>query len=154
MSALKKHTSTELSTLEYSNKVMAELFSESPTLQDMEEIQHYMASAEYEDRIELKAEHTFAGGVYMRELSIPAGNLVFGKRHAKPHLLILTEGHVHLVTEDGIYDAQAPACWEGKENSKRAVYAYTDCSFITVHPTSLKDVEDIEAEVTKQEDLT
>ena len=154
MSAVMKQERYDLTLIEHSNKVMAELFAESPTLEDMEEIQQFMATPEYLDRIELEAEHTFAGDMYIRELRIPAGNLVFGKKHAKPHLLILTEGHAHVVTEDGVYEVYAPACFEGKKDSKRAVYAYTDCAFITVHPTKLTTVEEIEADAIQKEDLT
>lgn len=82
---------------------------------------------------ELTAHH-FAKGVYMRELCIPAGHCCVGKIHREEHLNILLRGTIAVLTEHGVKRIDAPAIIKSSPGIKRAGYAFTDVTWLTIHP--------------------
>lgn len=99
------------------------------------------------DQADFEVKHTFAPGVYIREIFLPAGSLVLGKIHQHSHYNFLAEGEVSVFTKDGLERKSAP--WRGVSTAgtQRAVYAVTDCRWVTVHhnPTDTQDLAEIEA---------
>jgi len=91
--------------------------------------------------------NSFADGLYMREIFNPAGQLLVTKVHKKQHTFFLMQGEMSIVTEDGIVRLKAPHNGITEPGTKRLIYTHTDCVFITVHATELKDVKEIEKEV-------
>jgi len=53
------------------------------------------------NRIEIPERHIFSGGVYIRQIAIPAGTLVMGKRHRYETCNVLVKGVLELFPEDG-----------------------------------------------------
>lgn len=90
--------------------------------------------------------HFFAGGIYAREMTIPAGVVVVGKIHKKPHLLIVSAGDVTIITESGVKRVQAPYVIVGEPGIKRAAFAHTETVVTAFHATGETDLEKIEAE--------
>ena len=93
---------------------------------------------------ELPTTHHFAPGVYARELKIPAGATAVGKIHKYDHLFILAQGELSVTTGGDTARIQAPYTVTSPGGTKRAVYAHTDCTLITIHPTDETDVAKIE----------
>ena len=92
--------------------------------------------------------HRFGDGIYLREIRIPAGTLLTGKIHRHAHPVFLMEGTAQVFTEAGGYDTlQGPWCAISPRAVKRAIYAVTDCWWITVHVTASQDLEEIERQV-------
>lgn len=91
--------------------------------------------------------HHFAPNVYMRQMDAPAGSLVVSKMHRTEHLNILLKGSLTVVTENGIEFLKAPMVIKSMPGTKRIGYFHEDSSWITVHPTQLTDVDEIEKEV-------
>ena len=56
----------------------------------------------------LPIKHYFANGMYAREMFMPAGTILTGAVHKTTHFCILSQGHVHVISEDGIMDLVAP----------------------------------------------
>jgi quercetin dioxygenase-like cupin family protein len=84
--------------------------------------------------------HTFADGVYVREIFIPKGTVVVGKIHRFSHPNFLMRGEVIVVTEDGGREhLTAPRAMISPAGTKRAVYALEDTVWITVHVTTETD---------------
>lgn len=78
--------------------------------------------------------HSFANGIYMREIRIPAGTALTGKIHRHSHPNVLLSGEVLVVTEGGGTEhLKAPLAMISAAGTKRAVYAITDCHWITFH---------------------
>lgn len=75
----------------------------------------------------------YAPGVYMREMTIPAGVTLVGATHKHEHLSVLAKGHLIVTTDDGVAEFHAPAVVLQKPGHKRAGYAVTECVFINVH---------------------
>jgi hypothetical protein len=99
------------------------------------------------EEAKLVVEHTFAPGVYIRKMYIPAGSLIVGKIHRHSHFNFISKGSVIVYTKDGREELTAP--WDGvsTEGTKRSVYALTDVIWSTIHsnPTNTQNLEEIEA---------
>lgn len=91
--------------------------------------------------------HHFAPKVYMRQMDAKAGTLVVSKMHRTEHLNILLRGSVTIVTENGLEFLKAPLILKSSAGTKRIGYFNEDSSWITVHPTDLTCVDEIENEV-------
>jgi len=91
-------------------------------------------------------EHSFSDGIYVRQISIPAGTLLTGKIHKHDHPNFLLKGEVIVVTEDGEETLIAPRAMMSKAGTKRALYAVTDLVWTTIHhnPTNTQDLGELE----------
>ena len=94
------------------------------------------------------------GGMYTRELTIPADTLLTGKIHTKDHICILSKGHLAVMTDDGMKYIKAPYTFEARAGLKKIGYAITDCVFTTINTTELTDIKEIEDELLVDSDLT
>jgi hypothetical protein len=78
--------------------------------------------------------HSFADGMYVREIFIPAGVMLTGKIHKHTHPNFLMEGKVSMITEDGgAILMEAPQSIISPAGCKRALYTVTPTWWITVH---------------------
>jgi len=82
--------------------------------------------------------HNFSEGQYIRQVLIPAGMLVIGKRHRHKTLNVVLKGKCKIRNSDQeeSYIAEAPYMYESGANVKKAVYAYTDTIFANIHVTN------------------
>jgi len=96
--------------------------------------------------LEANTQHHFAPGVYLRSLFLPAGTVLTGKIHRFETLNILVFGTLKVTTDDGVRDLTGPLVFNSQPGTKKAGYAVTDCLFYNVHPTTLTDLAEIEAE--------
>lgn len=101
-------------------------------------------------QVECPVRHYFAPGVYMREMTIPAGTVVVGAVHKHEHLAIVSKGVLRLTTEAGVVEFTAPATIHSYPGIKRIAHAITDVVITTVHhnPTNTQDHEVITREHT------
>lgn len=97
------------------------------------------------DSTELPLKHSFADGIYVREIFIPRGYTLTGKIHKHSHPNFLMQGEVIVVTEhQGREHLKAPLAMISLPGTKRAVYALEDTVWITVHATSETDLAKVE----------
>lgn len=92
--------------------------------------------------------HYFAPGMYLRELTVPAGMLIVGKTHKHAHFLVVTKGRAEVISEFGRQIVESGHISISQPGVKRVVLAIEDTQFITVHVNSsdTQDLEIIEAE--------
>ncbi len=90
--------------------------------------------------------HSFSDGIYVREIFIPAGMFIVGKIHKHDHPNFLMSGEVDVVTESGSVRLKGPCSMISSAGTKRALYAITDLTWITVHlnPTNTQDLKELE----------
>ena len=94
---------------------------------------------------ECPLKHTFADGVYVREIFIPKDYLLVGKIHKHSHPNFLMSGKVIVVTEGaGTETLEAPMSIISPPGTKRIVHALEDTVWITVHVTKETDLDKIE----------
>jgi len=93
-------------------------------------------------------EHMFIPGAYARSLTIPAGTLIVGKIHKHACMNFVERGEITVLTEKGTKTITAPAFFPSEAGVKRVGLAHTDTVWITVHPTELTDLDELEKELT------
>lgn len=99
-------------------------------------------------QVDLPTQHFFADGMYARFLPRPAGTLIVGKVHRKEHLYIVCCGTVRITQGDGpAREVTGPAVLVSSPGTKRAVYAVTDATCMTVHRTKKRNLAKIEQDL-------
>lgn len=96
---------------------------------------------------EMELRHYFANGMYAREMLIPAGVLITGKIKKHEHISIISYGEVYEATEHGSQHISAPHTFVSAPNTKRLVYALTDCVWTTIHRTDETDLDKLEQDI-------
>jgi quercetin dioxygenase-like cupin family protein len=87
----------------------------------------------------------FSQGIYTRELSMPAGTVIVGKRHAQEHFCIVSKGKAIVTTEQGTQEISAPCQFISPAGSKRALVVLEDMVWTTVHRCDETDMEKVES---------
>ena len=91
--------------------------------------------------------HYFSDGIYVREITIPAGMVIVGKIHKHRHPNFLLKGKVMVITEQkGEEIIEGPCFMMSEGGTKRALYSITDLVWTTIHhnPTNTEDLERLE----------
>ena len=98
----------------------------------------------YPDMWEYK--HSFADGVYIREMKMKKGQLGFSAIHKHSYGFFLLSGVLASSKEEGVEEFIAPCYVISPQGAKRIVYAVEDCTITTVHanPTNTQDLKEIE----------
>lgn len=105
--------------------------------------------AQFEPR-DCPLKHTFAPGMYAREIFLPAETFIVGKIHKHAHLNIVSRGRVTVVTEFGrkeIDATAAPVTFTSDAGTKRALYVHEDSVWTTIHLTNSTDLAEIERDI-------
>ena len=87
--------------------------------------------------------HFFAPGMYLRELTVPAGMLIVGKTHKHDHFLLVLKGRAEVISEFGREIVEAGHISISKAGVKRIVLAMEDTKFVTIH-LNISDSHDLE----------
>lgn len=91
--------------------------------------------------------HSFADGCYIREIFMPAGQIIVSKIHKKLHPYFILKGKVSILTDNGVQHLEAPYSGMTKPGTKRVLYIHEDTVFVTVSVTDKTDIKEIENEV-------
>ena len=93
--------------------------------------------------------HTFADGVYVRQMDMKKDTVVVGAIHKHLHVWFLLVGDVTIATEDTTEDYIAPCYIVSTPGVKRVIYSNEDSIFVNVHknPTNTKDLDKLEKEI-------
>lgn len=83
--------------------------------------------------------HHIVGGIYAREITIAAGTFLTGKTHKTDHINIISQGSIHVWTESGMKQIDAPCTFVSKAGAKRVGYAITDVVWTSIHATDESD---------------
>lgn len=112
-------------------------------------LQDLMMDLPEDEKFDLEelTQHFFAPGVYARAFFIAKGSVVVGKIHKTEHLNIICNGRVSVSTEDGPMILEGPCVVNSRPGIKKAVYAFEDTTWITIHVTEQTDLDKIEEDV-------
>ena len=107
------------------------------------ELQRCLETAEQTDLGDLPVRHTFAPGVYAREMTIPEGVVVIGRIHRHAHVNVISQGKCRVLTEFGFETLEAPCTFVSQQGTKRVVVALDTVVWTTIHPTDSTDPDEI-----------
>lgn len=93
--------------------------------------------------------HTFADGIYVRQMSMDKGSVVIGQIHNHLHVWFLLTGHISVATNEIVEDYIAPCYVVAKPGTKRVIQANEDSIFVNIHknPTNTQNIKELEAEL-------
>ena len=96
-----------------------------------------------------KYKHTFADGIYVRQMTIEKGEIILGAIHKHLHIWILLSGHITVLTEDSLEEYIAPCTVLSTPGVKRVIYGNEESIFTNVHknPTNTKDIKELEKQI-------
>ena len=89
--------------------------------------------------------HSFADGLYIREMRMKKGQLGFSAIHKHSYGFFLLSGVLASSKEEGVEEFIAPCYIISPQGAKRIVYAIEDCVISTVHanPTNTEDLDEL-----------
>lgn len=97
--------------------------------------------------------HRFTPGLYIRELTVPAGVVVTTAIHKTEHPFVISKGEVSVYTEDaGWVRLAAPYTGITQAGTRRLAIVHQETTWTTFHVTGSTDPEEIEREVTEEYD--
>jgi hypothetical protein len=95
-------------------------------------------------QVECVEKHYFAPGIYVKEVTMPAGSIIVGKPHKTEHLCVMLQGRMKLLKDDGeVIELVAPTTFVGKPGRKVAQIIET-VVFQNIFATDETDVEKLE----------
>jgi len=107
----------------------------------IEELEHAMLKL---PQATCNVRHIFAPGLYVRELSMPAGTVAIGHRQKQQHLNVLLAGRVNVINPDGTTsELRAPLTFVG-EPGRKVGYVLEDVVWMNIYPTTETDVGKLE----------
>mgnify|MGYP003633665229 FL=1 len=98
---------------------------------------------------EFELKHTFADGIYIRQMEMKKDSVVVGAIHNHLHVWFLLTGHITVTTESSTEDYISPCYVVSTPGVKRVIYANEESIFVNVHknPTNTQNLDELEAEI-------
>lgn len=119
-----------------------------PTRSAIEALQAVISTHQ---QLDLKTDHYFANGVYLRTLFRPKDTLIVGKVHKFKHIYMVVYGDVTVTSEGFRERVRGPKVFVCPPGTKRAVYAHEDSLCLTVHRTEETDLDKLDAELVEED---
>jgi len=120
-----------------------EIFREQLDLAKIEKVM-----LEQEEQVDIPLEHTFSAGIYIRQIFIPKGTIIMGKRHRKSACNVLLCGELSLYMGEGqpTSKIKGPMLFTSAPFTKKLAYCHEDAIFMNILPTEETDLDKIEEE--------
>ena len=101
----------------------------------------------YHDKFKYK--HTFADGIYIRQMTIAKDEMIIGAIHKHLHVWILLSGHITVLTENKLEEYKAPCTVLSEPGVKRVIYGNEESIFTNVHknPSNTEDIRELEKQI-------
>lgn len=83
-------------------------------------------------QVDCPVRHHFAPGIYAREINIPAGTALVGVVHKVDNLVIVSQGRLRLVTDEGAREVSAGEVLLCRAGTKNAAVALEDTRWTNI----------------------
>lgn len=94
-------------------------------------------------QVDCPVEHIFGPGLYIRQVTLPAGALAVGHHQKQDHLNVLLSGVVAMVEGDFVHVVKAPLVYVGKPGRKVG-YVVETAVWQNIYATEERDIETLE----------
>lgn len=84
----------------------------------------------------------FSPQVYLREITMPRGDLVIGARHSTEHYNIFLTGSALVLMEDKLVHIQAPLVMKSLPNVRKVLLILETMKMLTVHPNPNNETDE------------
>lgn len=101
----------------------------------------------------LDLKHHFGGGVYIKEIAVPAGYILVQHKHDFDHLSYLVKGAVEVCVNGKIDVVHAPYCLEIKAGIHHGIKSLEDSIWLCIHATDCIDEEAIDDVLVTNKDM-
>tara|TARA_R110002012_G_scaffold303295_1_gene505002 strand:- start:77 stop:529 length:453 start_codon:yes stop_codon:yes gene_type:complete len=103
----------------------------------------------HQDSKHFPLKHTFADGIYVRQMSMAQGSVVVGAIHKHLHVWFLLSGNISVATENSTEEYIAPCYVVATPGTKRVIYANEESIFVNIHknPTNTQDIQQLEKDI-------
>jgi len=95
-------------------------------------------------QVEIPVTNYFEEGKYSREITIPKGTTIIGKRHRTKHNNILVKGHCLVAMDGNRFELKAPFEFISNVGCKKVISAIEDTVWKTEHLTDETDLDKLE----------
>lgn len=99
------------------------------------------------EHVQVQPEHSFAGGLYRRTLTMPKDTVWVSKVHKRDNFAFIISGECSVLSESGAVRLKAPCQLTTLAGTQRILQIHEDCTWMTVHaipPELGEDVERVE----------
>jgi len=115
-----------------------------PSQMNLQEVEELEERALKEEQVECSVVHRFAPGIYIREVTIPAGTFSIGHLQKTEHLNIMLQGRVTMIGEDEEWvELAAPTTFVSKPGRKIG-FIKEEMVWQNVYATAETDIEKLE----------
>lgn len=91
--------------------------------------------------------HSFADGMYTREMHVPALHFVVGKIHKNPYFVNVMKGRLFVISEFGCRELTAPCSFAAQAGVKHIGLTMEDTVWSDVHKVDSTTVKEAEEEI-------
>ena len=98
---------------------------------------------------EFPLKHSFADGIYIRQMSMKKDSVVVGAIHNHLHAWFLLTGKILVITEETEEEFISPCYVVSTPGVKRVICAVEESIFVNIHknPSNTQDLNKLEAEI-------
>lgn len=129
-------------------EVISDICVGSRTL-NRESLLRFEDFAKQQPQLEIPVKHYIHGGMYGREITIPKDTILTGQIYKFNHFDVMISGDITVSTDNGETKRfTGYNCFMGMAGKKRAGYAHDDTTWITFHPYSGSNGDDIQKFIT------
>lgn len=109
-----------------------------------QKVENLLAQVEQMPQVDCQTKHYFGPGIYIREVTMPAGSTVIGKPHRKEHMCVMLQGRMIIIDAQGNQkELVAPLTFVGGAGRKVA-YILETTVFQNILATDETDIEVLE----------
>ena len=103
-------------------------------------------------QVDVPVTHHFQDGIYMREITLPAGTIAIGASHVSDCINMMLTGCMSLMVGGEMMELRAPAIFTGKARERKVAYTKERSTFVTIHATTETNVDVLDATLTTKSD--
>ena len=96
-------------------------------------------------QLDAPVEHKFGPGLYMREVTLPAGSYVVGHYQKTEHMNIMLKGRIIFVLDDGTKKELVAPLTMVTPPGRKVAYVVEETTWVNVYPTEETDIDVLEA---------
>lgn len=115
----------------------------SPSRKSVERLEAHLRQL---PQVEIKTEHKFVPGLYIRQVTFPADTYIVGEACKFEHLSVMVRGHMVALADGAMRVLKGYNEWLAPAGVKRAGTAIEETVWFTVHPnpTDERDINKLE----------